>query len=130
MTSDIETGGRRVLDIAARSEAIHLTWIQSYLKIGIDRPTWAYVADEILGSDVPGEIKALADDPNARINQFLQTWHSRKNNRKGPPSDEEDTLSIPNDLRTMLKVANKYGVRLEATTPAVEVKRCRVQVGW
>lgn len=45
MTNDIELGGKKVLDIGARNEAIQLTWVQAYLKMGDERPTWALVAD-------------------------------------------------------------------------------------
>jgi len=123
MSNDFDAGGRRVLDIAARNEAIQLTWAQAYLRMGEDRPTWAYVADEILASDVPGETKALTDCPSSRVNQFLQTWHSRVNRRKVSVPDEEEPREIPADLREMVKITRKHGVRLEAIHPSQEVRR-------
>ena len=119
MSKDTKNGGKKVRDISARNEAIQLTWVQAYLKMDDERPTWALVADEILRNDTPGEIKSLANNPNARINQFLQTWHSRMKQKKSPNDNEP---GIPNDLKEMLKVARKYGVRLEANHPTPEVR--------
>ena len=117
MTNTVNEGGKKVLDIYARNEAIQLTWAQAYLKMDESRPTWAFLADEIFRNDVPGEPKSLAEDCNARTNQFLQSWHSRSKtrsaNNKNPPT-------IPKDLKEMLKTAKKYGVRLEAVHPSPE----------
>ena len=77
MSNPIGMGGKKVLDIYAQNKAIQLTWIQSYLKMDKTCPTWALLADATLKKDVPGEPKTLSDDPSARINQFLQSWHSR-----------------------------------------------------
>ena len=115
MSSGISEGGKKVLDIYARNEAIQLTWVQAYLKLDETRPKWALIADEILKCDIPGEPKTLAETPNARINQFLQSWHSRTNKKLTTDNDE---IRIPDDLREMLKVAKKYGVNLEAIHPA------------
>ena len=122
MSNEKENGGKKVLDIYARNEAIQLTWAQAYLKLDEDRPTWALIADEIFRNDAPGEPTSLVHNPNARINQFLQTWHSRINKKKNTDPNNEDAQSIPNDLREMLKVAKKYNVRLEAIDPAPEVR--------
>lgn len=122
MSSTTEEGGKKVLDITMRNEAIQLMWVQAYLRMGNERPTWALIADEILGNDVPGEIKSLENNPNVRINQFLQSWHSRKHKRRNTNPPDEDTQSIPNDLRNMIKIAHKHGVRLEAIHPTEQVK--------
>ena len=52
------------------------------------------------------------------MNQFLQTWHSRKYRRKGSNLDGTTARCIPDDLREMVKVTRKYGVRLKAVHPA------------
>jgi ribonuclease HI len=117
MTNATNEGGRKVLDIHTRNEAIQLTWLQAYLKFDNARPTWALVADAILANDVPGEPKSLAQNPNARMNQYIQTWHSRKNS-----PGNSDIPSIPQDLREMLKIGKKHGVRLEAINPTVVVR--------
>ena len=122
MLSTTEEGGKKVLDIAMRNEAIQLTWVQAYLRMGNEQPTWALIANKILGSDVPGEIKLLENNPNVRINQFLQSWHSRKHKRRNANPPDEDTQSIPNDLHEMIKITHKHGVRLKAIHPAEQVK--------
>jgi len=122
MSCDMDRGGKKVLDITARNETIQLTWVQAYLKMGEERPTWAYLADEIFANDVPGELKQLEGNPHARVNQFLQTWQSRKNRKRGLDPSDEDAQGIPRDLREMIKVARKYGVRLEAINPTKEVR--------
>jgi len=43
-------GGRAVLDIVSRNEAIALTWVKAYLDLSPDRPTWASFADAILST--------------------------------------------------------------------------------
>ena len=123
MSCDLDAGGKRVLDVHAHNEAILLTWVQAYLKIGESRPTWALVADEILRNVTTGEPRSLENDPDARTNQLLQTWQSRKNKRKCQNPDEDDTVNVPNDLREMLKVARKFGVRLEAIHPSQQVRQ-------
>jgi ribonuclease HI len=117
MSNTASKGGMKVLDIYARNEAIQLTWIQSYLKMGESRPTWALIADELFRNNAPGEPKSLANDRNARINQFLQSWHSRSRN-----APNNNDLNIPKDLKEMLKVAHKYNVKLEAIHPSPEVR--------
>ena len=124
MSTRTEKGGKKVLDMAARNEAIQLTWAQAYLKMGEDRPTWALVADAILRNDATGEPESLANDPTARDNQFLQTWHSRKVQRRREPDNPDlaESKEIPKDLKEMIKIAKKYGVRLEALHPSLEVQ--------
>jgi hypothetical protein len=122
LTSATELGGKKVLDVQARNEAIQLTWIQAYLRLGTDRPTWAFLVDEILAGDAPGEPLTLRDNPNARVNQFLQTWHSRKHRSRDGVRGGEPHRHIPDDLREMVKVARKHRVRLEAVHPDREAR--------
>lgn len=117
MSNTTNEGGKKVLDINARNDTIQLTWIQSYLKMDETRPTWALIADKILRNDVPGEPRTLAEDPNARINQFLQSWHTRMKQTNA----NDNQINIPKDLKEMLKVARKYNVKLEAIHPTPEV---------
>lgn len=119
MSNITNEGGKKVLDIYARNKAIQLTWLQSYLKLDESRPIWALVADTIFSNNVPGELKSLANNPNARINQYLQTWHSWINKSS---HGEDKNPSILQDLREMLKVGKKYGVRLEAINPELEAR--------
>ncbi|KAI4294040.1 hypothetical protein K525DRAFT_180766, partial [Schizophyllum commune Loenen D] len=43
-----ENGGRKLLDIQSRNDAIDLVWLKDYLNMGPNRPTWAYIADALL----------------------------------------------------------------------------------
>ncbi|KAF9790306.1 ribonuclease H-like domain-containing protein [Thelephora terrestris] len=119
MSNNKDSGGRKVLDINARNEAIQLTWVQAYLKLDENRPTWAYMADAILKNDVPGEPKTLQTDPSTRSNQFLQAWHSRIRQSK---DHGDESKNIPKDLKEMLKIARRHSVHLEAQYPAPEVR--------
>jgi exonuclease III len=100
MRGPLLEGGKKILDIKARNEAIQLTWLQTYLSPRESRPKWAYVADEIIKSNTP---KAKANmDAKAAINCFLQSW------------DPKIRTGMPEELLEMMKVANKYDVALEA----------------
>jgi hypothetical protein len=93
-------GGKKILDIRARNEAIQLTWLQTYLAPRDIRPKWAYVADVIIKQNTP---KAKANmDPKAAVNCFLQSWSPKKK------------TGMPQELIEMMKVAKKYDVALEA----------------
>ena len=122
LCNDTEDGGKKILDINARNEAIHLTWLQSYLNLEENRPTWAFIADEILAADIPNDQK-IADTRQARINQFLQTWHSRLiAPKKATNPDQSTKKPTPTDLKEMLRVAKKYNVKLEAILPLKEAQ--------
>ncbi|KAF4615476.1 hypothetical protein D9613_003370 [Agrocybe pediades] len=96
----IEIGGRAVLDIKARNEAINIMWLQSYLRNAEKRPLWAWVADGVLAGNVP---KNNAPFPHeARLNMITQTWKPYKS-KKAPAS-----------IRGLLATAVKYGLRPEA----------------
>ena len=110
MCAPFQKGGKKVLDIEARNKAIHLTWLKTYLNIGEDRATWTYFADAIIATDIP-KTQNIADDPEARIMPFLQTWTPRQIN-----SD------LPDDLQNMLKLAREYNVRVDHPNPGLEVK--------
>jgi len=122
LCQDTEDGGKKVLDINARNEAIHVTWLQSYLNMEDNRPTWAFVADEILAADVPIDQK-IADTRQARVNQFTQTRHSRMiTPKKTEDPGQPPKKPIPTDLKEMLRMAKKYNVKLEAILPSKEAQ--------
>jgi hypothetical protein len=39
-----EMGGKNLLDIVTRNEAIAVTWLKTYLSFGPDRPLWCFGA--------------------------------------------------------------------------------------
>ncbi|KAJ7150051.1 hypothetical protein C8R43DRAFT_887526, partial [Mycena crocata] len=92
-------GGRDLLDIVARNEAITITWIRSYLRFGPDRPLWAFVADELQALNILGTHEKVVDK-NLRLNVFLQSWNSKR-------------TDLPHDLNELMKVAMKRDVKME-----------------
>jgi hypothetical protein len=96
-----DAGGKNLLDIVARNEAIAVTWLKTYLSFGPDRPLWCFVADELLAKKAVG---AEYVDEAMRINTYLQSW--------APYQSAHDLGS--KDLADMMKVGRKYGVRMDA----------------
>ncbi|KAJ7172986.1 hypothetical protein C8R43DRAFT_874076, partial [Mycena crocata] len=93
-------GGRNLLDIVARNEAITVTWLKSYLTFGPTRPLWAFVADELQALNILGKYdKAVKKD--MRLNVFLQSWNSKA------------AGNLPEDLEKMMKTALKRDVKME-----------------
>jgi hypothetical protein len=103
-----DLGGKNLLDIITRNEAIAVTWLQSYLSFGDDRPLWAFVADEILAK------KAPAGDLNInealRRNMYLQNWRPV-------------LADIGTDLRKMIQVGDNYDVQMEALAISRKTQR-------
>jgi hypothetical protein len=56
-----DVGGKNLLDIVARNEAIAITWLKTYLSFGPDRPLWCFVADELLAKK-PGGASLYVDE--------------------------------------------------------------------
>ena len=48
MCSNFESGGKRVLNIEARNQAIKLMKVRSYLTLDDQHPKWAKVADTLI----------------------------------------------------------------------------------
>lgn len=53
MFKPLDEGGRALVDIKTRNKAINVMWLKSYLKFGLDRPLWAYIADSLDGHEHP-----------------------------------------------------------------------------
>ena len=94
----LEEGGRKVLDIKIRNEAIELLKVQRYLKMDKDRPKWAGLADKIINLKMA---KTHSRDATALITPLLQ--NTRIDTRAG-----EENLLPP--LQRMLRIAKKYKV--------------------
>jgi len=102
-------GGRKLLNIEVRNKAIHLTWLKSYLQMNCERPTWAYIADELINSKLPNKPNI---DGLSRTNIFLQSWNSNPNAK----------TKIPKDLTAMIRAGNEHKVKLQALLPTQELK--------
>ncbi|KAJ6527531.1 hypothetical protein B0H19DRAFT_969904, partial [Mycena capillaripes] len=95
-------GGKNLLDIVARNEAIAVTWLKTYLSFGPDRPLWCFVADELLAKK--SVTADLSVDEAMKFNAYLQSW---------APYQSAVTLGSK-DLADMMAVGRKYGVTMEA----------------
>ncbi|KAK7016574.1 hypothetical protein R3P38DRAFT_2541930, partial [Favolaschia claudopus] len=102
-------GGRNLLDIIARNEAITITWLKSYLKFGTDRPLWAFAADELQAINILGKHGNVIDK-NLRHSVFLQSWTSAR-------------TDLPKDLNDLMKVALERDVKMEGLAFSREVMR-------
>jgi ribonuclease HI/exonuclease III len=105
----IEVGGRKVLDLPARNDAIYLTWLRSYLDLRMShRPKWAFAADAIFARNAVSQDSTI--NLSLRLNPFLQRW-------------TVSARKLPHDLKQMLKVAKKYGVYMDALAPSLDLMR-------
>ncbi|KAF9472508.1 hypothetical protein BDN70DRAFT_818558, partial [Pholiota conissans] len=94
MSNNIETGGKCILNITDRNDAIVLGWVRDYLKPAPDKPTWAYFMDNILSKIArPTPVVPFP----LRTNVFLQSWTVTQK-------------SLPLNIKKMLQTAKKYGV--------------------
>jgi hypothetical protein len=96
-----DVGGKNLLDIIARNEAIAMTWLKTYLSFGPDHPLWCFVADEILANKVV--VADLNVDEAMRINSYLQSW---------APYQSKENLGSK-DLADMMKTGRTYGVTMD-----------------
>ncbi|KAJ7589422.1 hypothetical protein C8J56DRAFT_712485, partial [Mycena floridula] len=71
MLAPIKNGGKKLLDIESRNEAIALMNLKPYLKLRNDRPKWAILADKIIAKYC---LKTQSTDISVLMNTFLQTW--------------------------------------------------------
>jgi hypothetical protein len=101
-------GGINLLDLKARNKAIQATWLQEYLKFNELRPAWAYIADEIINTQLAGR----HTDKQARINMFLQQWSVNPNT----------TSKLPRDLTNMLQIGHELKVDFTAIDPEKNTK--------
>ncbi|KAI0720985.1 hypothetical protein C8T65DRAFT_533772, partial [Cerioporus squamosus] len=85
-------------------------WVKDYLMLSGSRPKWAYVADVLLAKAVTADSRSL--DRAVRVNAFLQTWNI----------STASNVSLPPYLKSMIKMAVKYGVRFQAIDPSDALK--------
>lgn len=98
LCAPIEVGGKNMLNLTHRNDAIELMWLKGLLKPPNKRPTWAFFADALIAHNAR---PAPSVSTNTKINSFLQTW--KPLTRKLPPS-----------IQRMLKVAKTYHVKWDA----------------
>ncbi|KAJ7145421.1 hypothetical protein C8R43DRAFT_837007, partial [Mycena crocata] len=72
MQAPVCKGGRDLLDLESRNQAIDVMWLKKYLNIGPDCAIWGYVVDAIFAVRTPDNQKGV--DKTVRVNPFLQSW--------------------------------------------------------
>ncbi|KAJ7605532.1 hypothetical protein DFH06DRAFT_1020152, partial [Mycena polygramma] len=105
-----EMGGKNLLDIIARNEAITVTWLKTYLSFGADRPLWCFVADEILAiKGANCTYDTIAEE--MRMNAYLQSWFPKTS-----------AASIGVDLAGMIKIGRKYNLDMDGMAISREIQ--------
>lgn len=104
LSRPIEQGGKKLLDLKARNEAIELMKTKRFLDLSNKRLTWAKIADQLIETNLLKKWKLERD--GAYKNIFLQSLSANVRESK-------DGLTV--SLRRMLKIAKKYGVKLTPT---------------
>ncbi|KAJ2920244.1 hypothetical protein MD484_g3, partial [Candolleomyces efflorescens] len=112
MSLPYEQGGKKTLDLETRNKAIALMRLKTYLKDPPHRPTWAYVADDLIYHDIPKSQKI--ESREIAINTFLQTWSPSKQSKKS---------SLPASLFNMIKVAKEYGLTFDPLFTTKQIRR-------
>ena len=111
MAQDVEKGGRRILDIKKRNEAIDLMWIKQYLNMGPERPKWAFMLDEIFRMEHPKNAKETYQMIES-WNPLIQRWNPKVR-----------STNIPKRVHNAIRLTKKHGVELEALEPSNDTRR-------
>ena len=111
MAQSTERGGRKILDIVRRNEAIDLMWVKQYLNMGANRPKWAFMMDEIFRMERPKRTKETY--------QMIESWNPLTQGW----TPKTNSTSIPKRILNTLRLSKKYGVELEALDPKNEARR-------
>jgi exonuclease III len=106
----ISQGGKKVLDIKARNEAIQLTWARTWAP-DEKRPKWTYIADRMARRNIP-QLRPKVEQKDA-VNPIVQTWHPKVRTH----------TDIPKDLKEMFSKMNKYNVAFECLKLARTVQK-------
>lgn len=109
VTQPREKGGLGMPDIKARIEAIQLMWLKKFLAPTSEKPTWAFVAEQII-QKYPQ--KSPVVDMKSKMNWALQSWNE---------SEAKDS-KIPPFIKTMLRTGRKYNVGYDALVVGEKVQ--------
>src|SRR5882724_9889379 len=106
-----EKGGLGMPDLKTRMKAIDIMWLKKYLNTPEKRPTWCWVADALIKGDTYLHSTPRVEE-SARLKWALQTWRTRQGKHS----------KLPDCIKRMLKVAEKYNVRVQArkTDPSLK----------
>ncbi|KAH6867826.1 hypothetical protein BKA70DRAFT_1132449, partial [Coprinopsis sp. MPI-PUGE-AT-0042] len=109
MSEPVELGGKKVLDLNARKDAIDLRRLQRYLSE--TPPKWKFVADDLIALDIPAYQKV--QDRQSAVNMFLQTW---------TPAKQAGRSCLPGSIRRMITAGQRHGVRFMPPAPTTSLK--------
>ena len=104
-------GGRKILNIVRRNEAIDLMWVKQYLNMGVNRPKWAFLMDEIFRMERPKHAKETYQ-MIASWNPLTQFWRPKVR-----------STNIPKRVQKALALARTHKVELETLVPTEETRR-------
>ena len=110
LAKEIEEGGRKVMDVKTRNDAICLMWVKDYLRMGENRPKWAYMIDEIFRSTRPKGAKETPEEITD-WNPFTQDWYPKLRDKH-----------IPKRIQQAMSLAKRHGVTLESPKPDNETR--------
>ncbi|PPR07432.1 hypothetical protein CVT24_007227 [Panaeolus cyanescens] len=113
LSKDKESGGQKVVDIAAQNNAIELRKLQLYITPERPKPKEAYTLNEILQRSAPGPEAYM--DPKARTDFFQQSWQYGEMGKK----------RVPPFIKNMLKTAENKNLTLTAPIISKEAKENR-----
>ncbi|KAJ7059507.1 hypothetical protein C8F01DRAFT_989294, partial [Mycena amicta] len=109
LEAPIAMGGKKVVNLKARNQAINIMKLKTYLDLDIHkRAKWAFFADKIFANH---RTKGHPMRDDAVYNPFLQHWlPTTRRQRNG------DSMNA--SLKGMIKAAAKHGVELEPPSVA------------
>jgi hypothetical protein len=111
LQAPVEEGGKKLLDLEARNQAIDVMWLKEYLNLGPDRALWGYIGDAIFAAKVPNSEKNV--DPKVRINPFTQSWKTACGKK----------IKIKPEMKALLDTATTFQVRPEGLAFSREILR-------
>jgi exonuclease III len=103
LCAPIEHGGKAMLNLEARNEAIELNWLKELIK---QSDPWTYFANALLAKHAKLNPKI---DSTAQHNYFLQSWEFKQKN-------------LPLALQRIMKIKKKFNTQIEALAFPQEVK--------
>ncbi|KAJ7626874.1 hypothetical protein FB45DRAFT_680634, partial [Roridomyces roridus] len=107
LSEPIDKGGKNILDIEARNDAIALLKLRDFLDLSPRRTEWARIANRRL---IKRDVKASKVAESSYVSPFLQSW--APNSRR-----------YPKHMKTALKAADKYGIIFDTLDPPPEIQR-------
>src|SRR5882724_6958652 len=97
-----EKGGLGMPDLKTRMKAIDIMWLKKYLDTPGKRPMWFWVANALIKGDTYLHSTPRVEE-SERLKWALQTWRTRQGKHS----------KLPDCIKRMLKVAEKYNTRVQ-----------------